>query len=69
MLSRFVIPVAVIVGLTVYAIFARHLRHKEVIARTIAYGATRRALEQSAFAEPLGDGPPDRSAATDPLEP
>ena len=50
MISRLVLPVALIAGLTAYAIVARHLRHKEVIARTIAYGATRRALEQSAFA-------------------
>ena len=51
MVSRLVLPVALIAGLTAYAIVARHLRHKEVIARTIAYGATRRALEQSAFAD------------------
>ena len=50
MVSRLVLSVALIAGLTAYAIIARHLRHKEVIARTIAYGATRRALEQSAFA-------------------
>jgi hypothetical protein len=41
--------VALIAGLTIYAIFARHFRHKELIARSIAYGATRRALERSAL--------------------
>jgi len=49
MVSRLVLSVALIAGLTAYAITARHFRHKEVIARTIAYGATRRALEQSEF--------------------
>ena len=49
MVSRLVLSVALIAGLTAYAIVARHFRHKEVIARTIAYGATRRALEQSEF--------------------
>lgn len=63
MISRLVFPVALIAGLTAYAIFARHLRHKEVIARTIAYGATRRALEQSAFAAPNTG----RSTAAEPL--
>ena len=51
MVSRLVLSVALIAGLTAYAITARHFRHKELIARTMAYGATRRALEQSAFAE------------------
>ena len=51
MVSRLVLSVALIAGLTTYAITARHFRHKELIARTMAYGATRRALEQSAFAE------------------
>jgi hypothetical protein len=51
MVSRLVLSVALIAGLTAYAISVRHFHHKEVIARTIAYGATRRALEQSAFAE------------------
>jgi hypothetical protein len=50
MISRLVLPVALIAGVAAYAMFNRHLRHKEVIARTIAYGATRRAREQSAFA-------------------
>ena len=50
MVSRLALPLAVVAGLTAHAIIARHYRHKEVIARTIAYGATRRALEQSAFA-------------------
>jgi hypothetical protein len=49
MVSRLVLSVALIAGLTAYAIVARQFRHKEVIARTIAYGATRRALEQSEF--------------------
>jgi hypothetical protein len=48
-ISRLVLAVTLIAGLTAYAIFVRHLRHKELIARTIAYGATRRALEQRAF--------------------
>ncbi|WP_354496346.1 hypothetical protein [Mycetocola sp. 2940] len=52
------LPVALIAALTVYAIFARHFHHKEIIARTIAYGATRRALEQKAF-----------STCSDPLAP
>jgi hypothetical protein len=51
MVSRLVLSVALIAGLTTYAITARHYRHKELIARTMAYGATRRALERSAFAE------------------
>jgi hypothetical protein len=65
MIYRLLLPVALIAGLTAYAIFARHFRHKEVIARTIAYGATRRALEQSAFAE----HETDRSTGPDPLAP
>jgi len=65
MISRLLVPVTLIAGLTAYAIVARHLRHKEVIARTIAYGATRRALEQSAFAART----PDRSTAPEPLAP
>jgi hypothetical protein len=64
-IPRLGIPVALIAGLTAYAIVARYLRHKEVIARTIAYGATRRALEHSAFAE----SETDRSTASDPLAP
>jgi hypothetical protein len=63
MIARLVLSVALIVGLTAYAIFARHFRHKELIARTIAYGATRRALEQRAFAE----RETDRSTGPDPL--
>jgi hypothetical protein len=51
MFHRLLIPLALIAGLTAYAIFARHYSHKEIIARTIAHGATRRALEQSALAE------------------
>ncbi|MET4637220.1 hypothetical protein ABIE24_000431 [Mycetocola sp. 2940] len=58
MISRMTLPVALIAALTVYAIFARHFHHKEIIARTIAYGATRRALEQKAF-----------STCSDPLAP
>jgi len=42
---RLVLPVAVIAGFTVYCIFARHFRHKEVIAQAIADGVTRRAHE------------------------
>ena len=57
MVSRLVLSVALIAGLTAYAITARHFRHKEVIARTIAYGATRRALERSTSAARR----PDRS--------
>ncbi|MGC5172183.1 hypothetical protein ACLQ2Q_16185 [Microbacterium sp. DT81.1] len=63
MVSRLVLSVALLAGLTVYAIVARHLRHKEVIARIIAYGATRRALEQSAFRLPNAG----RSTRPDPL--
>jgi hypothetical protein len=65
MVSRLVLSVALIAGLTAYAISVRHFHHKEVIARTIAYGATRRALEQSAFAART----PDRSTAPEPLAP
>ena len=63
MFSRLLVPIALIAGLTAYAIVARHLRHKEVVARTIAYGATRRALEQSAFRLPNTS----RSTRPDPL--
>jgi hypothetical protein len=63
MVSRLVLSVALIAGLTAYAITARHFHHKEVIARTIAYGATRRALEQSAFRPPTTS----RSTRQDPL--
>jgi len=55
MISRLALPVALIAGLTAYAITTRHLRHKEVIAQAIAYGATRRALEHSAFASQPAD--------------
>jgi hypothetical protein len=54
-MSRLVLAVTLIAGLTAYAIFVRHFRHKELIARTVAYGATRRALEQSAFVAPRSD--------------
>lgn len=49
MVSRLILPLALIAGVTSFAIMDRHFRHKEVLARTIAYGATRRALEQSAL--------------------
>jgi hypothetical protein len=64
MAVRLLLAVAIVTGLTAYAMFARHFRHKEVIARTIAYGATRRALEQRAFAGHETDSPtgPRRSA-------
>ncbi|MGC5224483.1 hypothetical protein ACPW96_18110 [Micromonospora sp. DT81.3] len=47
MVFRLVLSVALIAGITAYAIIARHYRHKELIARAVAYGATRRALEKS----------------------
>jgi hypothetical protein len=57
MFQRLFLPLALIAGLTTYAILARHYRHKEVIARTIAYGATRRALEHSLSSEGASQRP------------
>jgi hypothetical protein len=51
MSSRVVLAVVIVAGLTAYVTSVRQLRHKELIARTIAYGATRRALERSALFE------------------
>lgn len=65
MIYRLLLAVALIAGLTAYAIFARHFRHKEIIARTIAYGATRRALERTALAE----RETDRSTGPDSMAP
>ncbi|MBG6239964.1 hypothetical protein IWX78_002954 [Mycetocola sp. CAN_C7] len=52
MIPRLVLSVTLIAAITGYVILARHVRHKELIAQIIAFGATRRALEQSAFAAP-----------------
>lgn len=47
MVGRVVLLVALIAGVTTYAIAARSFRHQELVARTIAYGARRRATEHA----------------------